>query len=162
MGKGPFAVPTTSTVLRIVVRIAESGWSRPPSCRWKKPVEAADFPTIMLLDREPWVDSASEDAALGSTEISSLINGTGDSRPIHIRMVRFQVVLDRGNSYVNELRAQAPDLKFTGPWVPSNPNEDGIQGYSDAPIRGWSRALSQASKELPLLGLALPSPGGGR
>jgi spore coat protein A len=52
-----------------------------------------------------------------------LVNATEDSHPIHLHLVRFQI-LDRRNFFVmNYLRKR--ELKFTGPPVPPDPNEMG-------------------------------------
>jgi spore coat protein A, manganese oxidase len=85
--------------------------------------DSAGNPILMLLDRKRWMDPVTENPTLGSTEIWSIVNGTDDSHPIHLHMVRFQV-LDRRNFYVmNYLRKR--ELKFTGPPVPPDPNEMG-------------------------------------
>ena len=85
--------------------------------------DGAGNPTIMLLNRTRWMAPITENPTLGSTEIWSLINGTDDSHPIHLHLVRFQV-LDRRNFYVmNYLRKR--EMIYTGPPVPPDPNEMG-------------------------------------
>jgi len=122
-GKSSAAVAPIPPSLRSVVRTPESDAIKMRELILEETVDAADNPTIMLLDRKRWMDPVSEDPALGSTEIWSLINGTDDSHPIHLHMVRFQV-LDRRNFYVmNYLRKR--EMKFTGPPVPPDPNEMG-------------------------------------
>ena len=109
--------------LRPVARMPEADSVKTRELLLEETVDAADNPTIMLLDRKRWMDPVSEDPALGSTEIWSIVNGTDDSHPIHLHMVRFQV-LDRRNFFVmNYLRKR--ELKFTGPPVPPDPNEMG-------------------------------------
>jgi len=114
------AIPKT---LRPVARTPESRAVKTRELLLEETVDAADNPTIMLLNRKRWMDPVTEDPDLGSTEIWSLINGTDDSHPIHLHLVRFQV-LDRQNFYVaNYLRKR--ELKFTGPRVAPEPNEMG-------------------------------------
>jgi spore coat protein A len=48
----------------------------------------------MLLNRKTWQDPVTEDPRLGTTEIWNLINLTDDTHPIHLHLVRFQI-LDR-------------------------------------------------------------------
>lgn len=85
--------------------------------------DGAGNPTIMLLNRTRWMAPVTEAPALDSTEIWSIVNGTDDSHPIHLHLVRFQI-LDRQNFYVmNYLRKR--ELKFTGPPVPPDANEMG-------------------------------------
>ncbi len=114
------AIPKT---LRPVMRMPETEATKTRELLLEETVDAADNPTIMLLNRKRWTDPVTEDPALGSTEIWSLVNGTDDSHPIHLHLVRFQV-LDRQNFYVaNYLRKR--ELKFTGPPVPPEANELG-------------------------------------
>jgi len=77
----------------------------------------------MLLNGAHWSDPVTENPALDTVEIWSLINVTEDAHPIHLHMVRFQI-LDRRPfdvfTYLNErvLRytadAIAPDANETG------------------------------------------------
>jgi spore coat protein A len=114
------AVPKT---LRTEQRTPESEAIKTRELLLEETVDAADNPTLMLLNRTRWMAPVTENPALGSTEIWSLINGTEDSHPIHLHLVRFQV-LDRRNFYVmNYLRKR--ELKFTGPPVPPDANEMG-------------------------------------
>lgn len=115
-----FAMPA---VLRPATRMAETEATKTRELLLEETVDAADNPTIMLLNRKRWMDPVTEDPVLGSTEIWSLVNGTDDSHPIHLHLVRFQV-LDRRNFYVaHYLRKR--ELKFTGPAVPPEANEMG-------------------------------------
>jgi spore coat protein A, manganese oxidase len=117
------AVASIPQTLRPVARLQESDSIKTRELLLEETVDAADNPTIMLLDRRRWMDPVSENPALDSTEIWSIVNGTEDSHPIHLHMVRFQV-LDRRNFFVmNYLRKR--ELKFTGPVVPPDPNEMG-------------------------------------
>jgi spore coat protein A len=49
---------------------------------------------VMLLNRKHWADPVTEHAKLNSVEIWSFANLTQDTHPIHLHMVRFQI-LDR-------------------------------------------------------------------
>jgi spore coat protein A, manganese oxidase len=114
------ALPKT---LRTVVRTPESDAVRTRELLLEETVDPADNPTIMLLNRTRWMAPVTENPSLDSVEIWSLVNGTEDSHPIHLHLVRFQI-LDRRNFFVmNYLRKR--ELKFTGPPVPPDPNEMG-------------------------------------
>ena len=52
--------------------------------------------TLMLLNKTPWHHPVNEKPVLNSVEIWSIINPTDDSHPIHLHLVRFQI-LDRRN-----------------------------------------------------------------
>ncbi|HEX3703165.1 MAG TPA: multicopper oxidase domain-containing protein, partial [Vicinamibacterales bacterium] len=80
-------------------------------------------PMMMLLNNTRWHAPVTEQPTLGTTEIWSLANVTDDSHPIHLHLVRFQI-LDRRNFdpfiYRKERR-----LVFTGQPVAPEPNELG-------------------------------------
>jgi len=78
---------------------------------------------LMLLNAARWHDPVTERPALGSVEIWELANLTEDTHPIHLHMVRFQVLerqafdADRYNSHGT--------MKVTGDPVPPAPEEAG-------------------------------------
>ena len=49
-------------------------------------------PIMLLLNASHWKLPVTERPALGSTEIWTLINPTDDSHPIHLQLVRFQIL----------------------------------------------------------------------
>jgi spore coat protein A len=77
----------------------------------------------MLLNNTPWHASVTERPALNTTEIWEFINLTDDSHPIHLHLVRFQV-LDRRRFDVFHFQ-QKKELRFTGPLISPDPNEMG-------------------------------------
>jgi spore coat protein A, manganese oxidase len=110
-------------ILRPIARTAESESIKTRELLLEETEDSAGNPTIMLLDRKRWMDPVTENPSLGSTEIWSLINSTDDSHPIHLHLVRFQV-LDRQNFFAMNYRRKR-ELKFTGPPIPPEPNEFG-------------------------------------
>jgi len=121
--KALVSVAAMPKVLRAVARTPETEATKTRELILEETVDPADNPTTMLLNRTRWMDPVTESPSLGSTEIWSLINGTEDSHPIHLHLVRFQI-LDRRNFYVmNYLRKR--EMKFTGPPVPPDANEMG-------------------------------------
>ena len=80
--------------LRAVTRISES------TAIVNRQLTLADYQnrlgrsSVMLLNGAHWATPVTETPKLNSTEIWSLINLTDDSHPIHLHMVRFQL-LDR-------------------------------------------------------------------
>jgi spore coat protein A, manganese oxidase len=77
----------------------------------------------MLLNNTPWHMPATEKPVLGTTEIWELVNLTEDSHPIHLHLVRFQI-LDRRPFDTYEFQDKGT-VRFTGPATPPDPTEAG-------------------------------------
>jgi spore coat protein A, manganese oxidase len=82
----------------------------------------SDGYTMMgMLDGKHWSDPVTEDPKAGSMEIWSMANTTGDVHPMHLHLVRFQV-LDRRPFDVKNFVATGK-LRYTGPPLPPEANE---------------------------------------
>jgi spore coat protein A len=79
--------------------------------------------SVMLLNGCHWSMPVTEKPVLGTTETWSFVNLTDDSHPIHLHLVRFQV-LDRRPFDVNVYQLTGK-IVFTGPPVALEPNELG-------------------------------------
>jgi spore coat protein A, manganese oxidase len=77
----------------------------------------------MLLNNTPWHAPITEKPTLGTTEIWELVNLTDDSHPIHLHLVRLQI-LDRRRLDTFEYQAKGT-LRFTGPVQPPEAHEAG-------------------------------------
>jgi len=80
-------------------------------------------PTTMLLNNAHWDMPVTENPKLGSTEIWNLLNFTDDSHPIHLHMVRFQI-LDR-RSFEPEAYYHDGKIQYIGDPIPPAANEAG-------------------------------------
>jgi len=80
-------------------------------------------PVMMLLNNSHWSMPVTEKPVLDTVEIWTLINLSDDSHPIHLHMVRFQI-LDRRRfdafTYLN-----SGELRYTGPVTPPEAFEAG-------------------------------------
>jgi spore coat protein A, manganese oxidase len=79
--------------------------------------------SVMLLNGAHWSMPVTEKPVLNSTEIWSFINLTDDSHPIHLHLVRFQV-LDRKPFDLSVYQLTGKTV-FTGPSVSLSANELG-------------------------------------
>lgn len=77
----------------------------------------------MLLDGKRWSDPVSEKPVQDSLEIWSFVNLTGDAHPIHLHLVRFQI-LDRRPFDLFAWNAHR-ELRYTGAAQPPPPHEAG-------------------------------------
>jgi spore coat protein A len=80
-------------------------------------------PEVHLLDGKRWHEPVSEKPLLDTTEIWELMNLTDDSHPIHLHLVRFQI-LDRRPLNTGVYIYQKK-LVYTGDAVPPEPHEMG-------------------------------------
>lgn len=90
--------------------------------------DLAGNPVLMLIDGKYWRDPISESPVLGTVEIWSFINLTGDTHPMHLHEVRFQI-LDRRAFDVDEYLAtqEAGDaqIRYLAPARPPGRDESG-------------------------------------
>lgn len=94
---------------------------------------------VMLLNRKHWAEPVTEIVKLDSTEIWSLVNLTEDTHPIHLHLVRFQI-LDR--------QAFSPDdylggngLQYTGEVMSPSPHEMGWKDIVQCPAYTVTRII---------------------
>jgi spore coat protein A len=109
--------------LRPVPRIAESAAVK---TRMLSLVEIDDLvqrPVKMLLNNAHWSMPVTENPVLDSVEIWNLINLTDDSHPIHLHLVRFQI-LDRRAFSVAAYWASG-EVQYTAAAIPPEPGEAG-------------------------------------
>jgi spore coat protein A, manganese oxidase len=120
---GKVKVPDPSSLpaaLRPAPRTPESSAARTRILTINECQNFAGETTMMLLNGAHWSDPVTEKPELGSTEIWTILNSTDDSHPIHLHLVRFQI-LDRRPIALSNNGA----LRYTGPAVPPEPYEAG-------------------------------------
>ena len=114
------ALPAT---LRTVARMPESSAVRTRMLSLDEILDFYGNSYIMLLNGAHWRMPVTENPALNTTEIWSLINTTDDSHPIHLHLVRFQI-LDRRPFHRFSYQARR-QLVYRGPAQPPAPEEAG-------------------------------------
>ena len=95
--------------------------------------------TLMLLNGMHYDMPITEKPVLNSTEIWSLVNLTDDTHPIHLHLVRFQI-LDR-RRFDFEAWQSTGKLVFTGPPVPPAPHEMGWKDVVRADVLMVTRII---------------------
>ncbi len=109
--------------LRDVPRVAESAASNTRVLTIDEYADCVSTPMLMLLDGKHWHEPVSEKPRLGSTEIWSFVNLTEDTHPIHLHLVRFQI-LDRRPFDVDQY-LESKTIRYTGPAQPPPAHEAG-------------------------------------
>jgi FtsP/CotA-like multicopper oxidase with cupredoxin domain len=72
-----------------------------------------------------WMESVSENPAVGATEIWEFYNATGDAHPMHIHEIAFEIV-NRQDIFVNELTREVQVVPGSLP-IPPEPWESGFK-----------------------------------
>jgi spore coat protein A len=78
---------------------------------------------IMLLNGMHWDMPVTENPVIDTVEIWELVNTTEDTHPIHLHLVRFQI-LDRRN-FDEVTYRRTGNIRYTGPIEPPEPEETG-------------------------------------
>jgi spore coat protein A len=126
--KTAVAVPARPlpAALRPVKRIPRSASVRTRTLTLNNYIDPKTHMMLMLLNGTYWHQPITEKPVLGSTEIWEFMNLTEDTHPIHLHLVRFQVLSRQTFDVDTYLRTGK--LQVTGPEVPPNDNE---QGWKD-------------------------------
>ncbi len=112
-----------SPALRPVPKMLESEAAEVRLITIDEYMDHANESMLMLLNRAHWDMPITEKPALNSTEIWSITNPTDDSHPIHLHLVRFQI-LDR-RPFDGEGLKLTGRIRFIGPAEPPEPSESG-------------------------------------
>jgi spore coat protein A len=125
------------SVLRPVPKIAEASAINTRLLTIDEYKGAHGETTRMLLNKTPWHHPVTERPVLNTVEIWSIVNPTDDSHPIHLHMVRFQI-LDR-RKYDTFTFMTTGELRYTSPAIPPDPHEAGwkdtVQAHSEMVTR---------------------------
>jgi spore coat protein A len=112
--------------LRAVKRIPRTAAVRTRTLTLNTYTDPKSHMMMMLLNGTYWHQPVTEKPVLGSTEIWEFLNLTEDTHPIHLHLVRFQV-LNRQRFDVDHYLTEG-QLRIAGPELPPADNE---QGWKD-------------------------------
>jgi spore coat protein A len=116
----PSSVPPN---LRTIQRFAPVSATKIRSLTLTEHDNRAGDPVAMTLNEAHWYEPVTEKPILDSTEVWEFLNLTDDVHPIHLHLVRFQL-LNRQNFHAAEyLRSRK--IELTAPPVPPDPAEAG-------------------------------------
>ncbi|MGC2162085.1 MAG: multicopper oxidase domain-containing protein [Silvibacterium sp.] len=114
---------TIPQALRPVPRTPESQAIRTRRLTLDEIMDKVQQSMGMLLNKTPWHAPVTENPILDTTEIWELVNLTEDTHPIHLHLVRFQL-LDRRQFDVFHYQDKG-ELRYIGPPRPPQPVEAG-------------------------------------
>ncbi len=110
-------------VLRPVPVVSEASATKTRTLSLVEVDDLKQRPMTMLLNNAHWSMPVTENPVLNSTEIWELVNTTDDSHPIHLHLVRFQI-LDRRSFDVGAYWSSG-QVKYRAAAVPPSAGESG-------------------------------------
>jgi spore coat protein A len=132
----PSALPST---LRPVPRLAESTAVYARRLTLDEQLNMVADSVGMLLNKTPWHMPITEKPVLNTSEIWELVNLTDDVHPIHLHMVRFQI-LDRRRFDAFEYMTHG-NLRYVGELMAPEPNELGWKDTARVNAKTVTRIL---------------------
>jgi spore coat protein A, manganese oxidase len=130
------SIPKT---LRTLPRTPESSATLTRTITLNEYQDRLQNPMVMLINNKHWHEPTTEFPKLNTTEIWEFVNQTEDTHPMHIHLVRFQV-LDRRTFDQFELMANKK-LRFRGSVEPPAPNEMGWKDTIQCPAGQVTRVI---------------------
>jgi spore coat protein A, manganese oxidase len=121
--KGPRDDSVLPQTLRPVAKTPESSAVKTRALTLVEQQDPNQKPLQMLLNNTHWSMPVTENPVLDSVEIWNLINTTDDSHPIHLHLVKFQI-LDRRAFDIPTYWTKG-ELTYPAPVVPPEPGELG-------------------------------------
>jgi spore coat protein A, manganese oxidase len=134
---GPsYSIPKT---LRPIQRTPESSATNTRTLTLHDYKDKYDQSMIMLINRKHWHEPTTEFPKLNSTEIWEFVNLTDDTHPMHMHLVRFQL-LDR-RSFDTEEYLRNKKVRFTAAATPPEPHELGWKDTIQCPDSMITRVI---------------------
>ena len=133
----PYSLVPVSSRLRTIARIPESAAVQSRMMILREYMSRDPKRMLMLINGTRWHEPVTERPELDSVEIWSFANTTADIHPIHLHLVRFQV-LDRQSFDADEFLLSGK-MNFRGALTPPPPGDRGwkdtVQTYPETVTR---------------------------
>jgi spore coat protein A len=124
VARGPAPRPAAlPRALRPIARMPASSAVKTRTLTLNHYVEPKTQRMLMLLNATRWHEPVTEKPELGSVEIWSLVNLTEDTHPVHLHLVRFQI-LERQRFEADEFNTSGK-MVLVGDPIPPGPDEMG-------------------------------------
>ncbi len=133
--------PQIPKTLRTISRTPESEATVTRTITLNEYQDKIGNPMIMLLNNKHWHEPVTETPKLNSTEIWEFVNQTEDTHPMHLHLVRFQV-LDR-RTFDPFAYMTGKHLRFRGPAEPPAANELGWKDTVQCPPGMITRIITR-------------------
>jgi spore coat protein A len=131
-----FSIPK---ILRTVPRVAESTATKTRTITLHEYKDKYGMSMVMLLNRKRWHEPTTEFPKLDSTEIWEFVNLTEDTHPMHLHLVRFQI-LDR-RPFDTEYYLRNQKIRFTADATPPDTHELGWKDTVQCPDSTVTRII---------------------
>jgi spore coat protein A len=131
-----FSIPKT---IRPIERIPESAATNTRTITLHEYKDKYARSMVMLLNRKHWHEPVTEMPKLNSTEIWEFVNLTEDTHPMHMHLVRFQI-LDRRSFDTTDYLLNKK-LRFTADAIPPDANELGWKDTVQCPESVITRVI---------------------
>ncbi len=131
-----YSIPKT---LRPIQRTPESAASNTRTMTLHEYKDKYARSMVMLINRKHWHEPVTETPKLNSTEIWEFVNLTEDTHPMHMHLVRFQVLDRRAFDTTDYLLNKK--LRFTADATPPDANELGWKDTVQCPDSVITRVI---------------------
>jgi spore coat protein A len=131
--------PPIPKTLRTIERIPESSAITTRTITIDEYQDKVGNSMLMLLNRKRWHEPVTERPKLNTTEIWEFVNLTEDTHPIHLHLVRFQLLDRRRFDVFNYLMYKK--LNYTADAAPPAANEAGWKDTIPCPPKSITRVI---------------------
>lgn len=114
----PATLASVPRTLRTIERIPESAAIRTRAIALYEAKDSVERSMMMMINLKRWHDPVTELPKLNSTEIWEFINLTEDTHPMHLHLVRFQI-LDRRTIYTTTYKLNETPHYTSDPMPPA-------------------------------------------